>query len=115
MKLRLRQSFAAAADINTNKKNCSGEQDKTSTERLRKFWQNLYKKKDAHEVVKTKHRLRKISTYAENWLKRQTDEQFAMKNHEKERLKKQKYRAKFALIKNKTNNSTKLIKKNTLR
>ena len=34
-----------------------------------------------------------------------------MKNREKERLKKQKYRAKLALMKNKTNNSTKSIKK----
>ena len=34
-----------------------------------------------------------------------------MKNREKERLKKQKYRGKLALMKNKTNNSTKSIKK----
>ena len=114
MKLRLRQS-SAAADINTNKKICSGGQDKTSTERSRRFRQNLYKKKDAHKVVKVKDRLQKMSTYAENWLKKQTDEQFAMKNHEKERLKKQKYRAKLALMKNKTNNSTKSIKKNAFR
>ena len=93
------------------KKNCSGGQDKTSTERSRKFQQNLYKKKDAHEVVKAKDRLWKISTFAQNWLKRQTEKQFAMKNREKERLKKQKYRAKLALMKNKTNNSTKSIKK----
>ena len=91
------------------KKNCSGGQDKTSTERSRKFQQNLYKKKDAHEVVKAKDRLQKISTFAQNWLKRQTKKQFAMKNREKERLKKQKYRAKLALMKNKTNNSTKSI------
>ena len=114
MKLRLRQS-SATADINTNKINGSGGQDKTSTDRLRKFWQNLYKKKDAHKVVKVKDRLRKISMYVENWSKRQTDRQFAMKNHEKERLKKQKYRAKLALMKDKTNNSTKSIKKNALR
>ena len=57
MKLRLRQSSAAAADINTNKKNCSAGQNKTSKERSRKLRQNLYKKKDAHEVVKVKDRL----------------------------------------------------------
>ena len=57
MKLRLRQSSAAAADINTNKKNYFGGQDKTSSERSRKFRQNLYKIKDKHEVVKVKGRL----------------------------------------------------------
>ena len=86
MKLRLRQS-SAAADINTNKKIALVDRT-TSTERSRKFRQNQYKKKDVHEVVKAKDRLQKISTYAENWLKRQIDEQFAIKNREKERLKK---------------------------
>ena len=52
---------------------------------------NIYGKRNQHKKVKELDRIMKKTKYADEWLKRQQDEELMRMIKEKERLKKQKY------------------------
>ena len=52
---------------------------------------NIYGKRDQHKKVKELDRITKKTKYADDWLKRQQDEELMRMIIEKERLRKQKY------------------------
>ena len=73
-------------NMNTRKQPMSG------VERMKKHWTlNVYGKGDQHKKVKELDRIRKSAEYADDWLKRQQNEELVRMNREKKRLKKQKY------------------------
>ena len=98
-------------NMNTRNQDMSGAEGMEKHQTL-----NVYGKSDQHKKVKEHDRIRKRAKYAENWLKKQHNEELMRINREKKRLKKQKYRMKISKKEEKAQSITFAnAKKNALR